>query len=143
MIMKSPATEITVQAIVNAPIETVWNAWTEPRHITKWNQASDDWHCPHAEQDLREGGKYKATMAARDGSAQFDFEAVYTKLVHHRLIESKMTDGRMIAVSFVSQGNETVVVEKFDAETMNAPELQREGWQAILNNFKKYTESLT
>ncbi len=133
-------TVITVEAIVKAPVEKVWKFWSEPKHIMKWNNASDDWHTPYAENDLRTGGKFKSTMAARDGSMSFDFEGLYTNVAQHKAIEYVLADDRRIKVMFSGNGNETKVVESFDAETENPIEMQRGGWQAILNNFKKYTE---
>jgi uncharacterized protein YndB with AHSA1/START domain len=134
-------TAITVESVVNAPIEKVWRSWTEPESIMQWCQASDDWHAPYAENDLRKDGKFKTTMAARDGSVSFDFEGVYTNVVHHQLIEYAMSDGRKVSIRFSPEGNTTRVVETFDAESTNSLELQKQGWQSILDNFKKYTES--
>ncbi|MDZ4715615.1 MAG: SRPBCC family protein [Cytophagales bacterium] len=132
---------ITVETTVNAPLAKVWQYWTEPRHITQWNQASDDWHTPSAENDVRVGGKFKSTMAARDGSTQFDFEGVYINVKVNERIEYSLADGRHVSIEFESHGPNTKVVESFDPETVNSPELQRQGWQAILNSFRKYTES--
>jgi uncharacterized protein YndB with AHSA1/START domain len=140
--METAKAAITVQALVNAPIEKVWNAWTKPEHITQWNNASDDWHTPKASNDLRVGGKFSATMAARDGSASFDFEGTYTDVKQHQLIAYSMADGRTVKVVFKAEGSKTKVIETFDPESENSIELQRGGWQAILDNFKKYTEGL-
>ena len=134
-------TSITVETTVNAPIEKVWNYWGNPEHITQWCQASDDWHAPYADNDLKTNGKFKTTMAAKDGSFSFDFEGVYSKVEKHKLIEYKMGDGRKVKVEFEVQGNTTHVKETFDPEDTNPIEMQRGGWQAILNNFKKYTET--
>jgi uncharacterized protein YndB with AHSA1/START domain len=133
---------ITVEAIINAPITKVWESWTLPEHITKWNQASDDWHTPYAENDCRTGGKFKSTMAAKDGSFSFDFEGVYSLVIPHKRIEYAMPDGRKVKITFLAKGNDTTVSETFDPENENSMELQRAGWQAILNSFKKYTEGL-
>jgi uncharacterized protein YndB with AHSA1/START domain len=133
-------TAITVTATVNAPVEKVWKVWTEPQHITKWCQASDDWHAPHAENDVRDGGKFKTTMAAKDGSFSFDFEGVYDKVQQNKLIEYTIADGRKVTISFASKGNQTEVVETFEAENTHPIEMQRGGWQAILDSFKKYAE---
>ena len=133
-------TTITVGAIVKAPVEKVWKCWTEPEHIQKWNFASDDWQCPHAENDLKPGGKFVYRMEAKDGSFGFDFEGVYDAVTPNKLIESTLGDGRKLQITFTGNGNETSVVENFEAETINPIELQRGGWQAILNNFKKYAE---
>ena len=140
--METTKTSITVQTTVEAPVEKVWNSWTKPEHITQWNSASDDWHTPQASNDLRVGGKFSATMAARDGSASFDFEGVYSNVKPNQLIEYVMSDGRTVKVAFEASGNKTHVKETFDAENENPIELQRGGWQAILDNFKKYTEKL-
>jgi uncharacterized protein YndB with AHSA1/START domain len=131
---------ITVKAVVNVPVEKVWQYWTEPTHITQWNNASDDWHTPYAENDLRKDGKFKSTMAAKDKSMSFDFEGVYTNVEKHKRIEYTMSDGRKVEVGFTADDNRTIVTESFDPESMNSPEMQRDGWQAILNNFKKYAE---
>lgn len=136
-------TSITVEATVNAPVEKVWSSWSGPEHITKWCQASDDWHAPHAENDLRTGGKFKTTMAAKDGSFSFDFDGVYTNVEQHRVIEYAIADGRKVKITFEATGNQTKVFEIFEAEETNPVEMQRGGWQAILDNFKKYTESLS
>ncbi len=134
-------TLITVQTTVNAPIETVWESWTNPSDIIKWNHASDDWHSPRAENDLRVGGKFVARMEAKDGSAGFDFGGIYTLIKPHKLIEYTMGDGRKVKVNFKSDGDSTRIIELFEAEGTHTIEEQLNGWQAILNNFKKYTES--
>jgi uncharacterized protein YndB with AHSA1/START domain len=133
---------ITVQTTVNAPIKKVWESWSEPKHITKWCQAADDWHAPKAENDLRTGGKFSTTMAAKDGSVSFDFAGTYSNVKPNSLIEYAMEDGRKCKIVFESVGDKTRVTETFDPESENSVELQRSGWQAILDNFKKYTESL-
>jgi len=140
--METPKTPITVEVIVNAPIEKVWTCWTEPKHITQWNQASPDWHTPYAENDARTGGKFKSTMAAKDGSMSFDFEGTYFNVQPHKLIEYSMEDGRKVKIFFIVIGNETRVTETFDPENTNPVEMQQGGWQAILDSFKKYTEAL-
>jgi len=132
---------ITVQSTVNAPVEKVWKYWSDPAHITKWCQASDDWHAPHAENDLRTGGKFSTTMAAKDGSFSFDFGGIYDNVEEHKLIEYTMGDGRKVSVVFTAKGDQTEVVETFDMENTHSEEMQRGGWQAILDNFKKYTEA--
>lgn len=132
---------ITVQSEINKSIEKVWKLWTSPEHIMQWNNASDDWYTPHAENDLRVGGKFKYTMGSRDGTMSFDFEGVYTNVVNHSLIEYKLADNRKVIVAFKSQENGVVVTEKFDPETENSEALQQQGWQAILDNFKKYAEN--
>ncbi|MGL5892624.1 MAG: SRPBCC family protein [Bacteroidia bacterium] len=140
--MTTEKTSLIVSAIVNAPVEKAWNAWTAPEHIVNWNFASDDWHCPSAENDIRVGGKLKATMAAKDGSFAFDFEGIYTVVDLHKAISFVLPDGRQVDVTFAPEGNTTHVTEVFDAETENSLEMQQQGWQMILNNFKKYTESI-
>ena len=134
-------TKITVQATVNAPVEKVWNYWTTPEHIKKWNNASPDWHTPRAENDLKVGGKFLSRMEAKDGSFGFDFHGTYDAVVNLKLIAITLGDDRKLEINFTSYGNETTVIETFEAETENSVELQKGGWQAILNNFKKYTES--
>jgi len=134
-------TAITVEATVNAPIETVWESWTKPEHITQWCHASDDWHAPYADNDAQTGGKFKTTMAAKDGSFSFDFEGVYSNVAQYSLIEYGLGDGRKVKIEFLGDGDTTKVTETFDPETQNPIEMQRGGWQAILNNFKKYTET--
>lgn len=134
-------TSITIETIIKAPVEKVWGYWSEPKHITKWCQASDDWHAPHAENDLRDGGEFKTTMAAKDGSFSFDFGGTYDKVVLHKSIEYTIEDGRKVKIVFSGKGNETTVTETFEAESQNPIEMQRGGWQAILDSFKKYTET--
>lgn len=136
-------TTITVSTIVNAPVATVWEAWSSPEHIMKWNSASPDWHTPKAENDLRKGGKFSSRMEARDGSFGFDFGGVYDEVKEHELIEYTMGDGRKVSITFAAAGNTTTVTETFDAEETNPVEMQRGGWQAIMDSFKKYTEGLT
>ena len=131
---------ITVQANVQAPIEKVWDYWSRPEHITKWNHASDDWHSPFAENDLRTGGKFLARMEAKDGSYGFDFGGVYDEVEEHRHIAYTMGDGRKVNVNFTSHGNATEITESFEAENTHSLEMQKSGWQAILDNFKNYTE---
>jgi uncharacterized protein YndB with AHSA1/START domain len=135
-------TKITVEATINASIQKVWEAWTQPKHITKWNFASDDWQCPSASNDLRPGGKYSARMEAKDGSFGFDFEAIYDEVISSKKITYTMTDGRMATTWFTDLGGRIKVSTTFDAEQENSIELQQQGWQAILNNFKKYAELL-
>lgn len=131
---------ITVQTIINAPISKVWECWNKPEYITQWAFASDDWEAPSAENDLRTGGKFKTVMAAKDKSTSFDFTGTYSSVKEHESIEYDMTDGRHVKVEFTEVPEGTQVVETFDPENENTEELQRNGWQAILNNFKSYTE---
>ena len=137
---KQTSTVITVTVTVNAPLEKVWNYWTAPEHITKWNNASDEWHTPSATNDLRVGGNFSYRMEAKDGSFGFDFGGVYDEVNESTFIEYTIADGRKVKISFASDGAQTKVVESFEAETTNSVELQQGGWQAILDNFKKYTE---
>lgn len=132
--------KILIHASVLADIEKVWDYYTRPEHITKWNFASDDWQCPHASNDMRVGGKYLARMEAKDGSFGFDFEAVYEQIIVGERFSYTMPDGREVQVTFKDADGKTEVSINFDAETENSIELQRQGWQAILDNFKKYTE---
>lgn len=131
---------ITVEALVHAPIENVWRYWTEPEHITQWNAASDDWHSPRAENDVRVGGKFNARMEARDGSSGFDFGGTYTEVVPHERISYVMDDERKVEVLFQIEGDGVKVTETFDAEEQNSLEMQKNGWQAIMDRFKKYVE---
>ncbi|MRG45248.1 activator of HSP90 ATPase [Chitinophaga sp. SYP-B3965] len=135
------ANKITVQSTVSADKNKAWDYYTNPRHITKWNFAADDWQCPSATNDMRVGGKYSARMEAKDGSFGFDFEAIYDEVVPGERFTYTMGDGRAATVNFKGQGDKTDVVVTFDAETQNSEEMQRGGWQAILDNFKKYTEA--
>ena len=134
-------TKVTVEATISADTKKVWDYYTKPEHITKWNFANDDWQCPTAENDLRVGGKYMARMEAKDGSFGFDFEATYDEVVDQKSVTYTMTDGRQSTTTFEDLGDNTKVTTTFDAEGQNDVEMQRAGWQAILDNFKKYTES--
>ena len=136
----SNATQTTVESIINAPLSKVWNYWISPEHITKWNQSSEDWHCPASENDVRVGGKFKHSMAAKDGSFSFDFEGEYNKVIENQSIESKLEDGRTIKVLFEDLGGQTLVKEVFDPEATNSIDMQKAGWEAILDSFKKYSE---
>ncbi|MBL0741967.1 SRPBCC family protein [Chryseolinea lacunae] len=134
-------TQITVEALVKAPVEKVWKYWNEPQHIKQWAFASDEWHAPFAENDARTNGKFKTTMAAKDGSMSFDFEGVYSHVEPNKVIEYDIADGRKVKITFTAQGSETKVTETFEAEGTNPIEMQRGGWHAILDNFKKHTEA--
>ena len=134
-------TKITIESVISGSTKKVWDYYTLPEHITKWNFASDDWHCPKAENDLRVGGKLKSRMEAKDGSFGFDFEAIYDEVINHKKISYNLTDGRQVITAFENQNGKTKVTTTFDAETQNSVELQRNGWQAILDNFKEYVES--
>lgn len=134
-------TKLTVEATISADKNKVWEYWTKPEHITQWNFAADDWCCPKAENDLRVGGKYGARMEAKDGSFGFDFEAVYNEVVDQKKLTYTMSDGRQATTDFESLDGTTKVTTTFDAESENDPDMQKAGWQAILNNFKKYAET--
>lgn len=131
---------ITIEATVNAPVEKVWKLWNDPEHVQKWNNASEDWHTPKAQNDLREGGNFIYTMAAKDGSFSFDFGGTYDKVVENQHLAYTLGDSRKVDVTFQPSGSGTYIVETFEAENENSLELQRGGWQAILDNFKKYVE---
>jgi uncharacterized protein YndB with AHSA1/START domain len=133
--------KITIETKVNAPIDAVWEAWNNPEDIQRWNAASDDWHTTRSEVDLREGGQFVSRMEAKDGSAGFDFGGVYTRVEPKQAIDYRMSDGREVANRFVSGPDGVDITVTFDAETENPEELQRAGWQAILDNFRQYVES--
>ena len=132
---------ITIESTVNAPVKKVWEYWTKPEHIVKWNHASDDWHSPWSKNDLRVGGNFAARMEAKDGRMGFDFGGTYDAVMEHQYIEYTLGDGRKVKINFNPQNNSTRVVESFEAENTNSLEMQRGGWQAILDNFKKYAEN--
>jgi uncharacterized protein YndB with AHSA1/START domain len=131
---------ITIKALVNAPVQIAWRAYTNPAAVTQWNFASDDWYCPTAENDLRVGGKMKSRMEAKDGSFGFDFEAIYEEVIDQKKLAYGLADGRKVVITFESDGDKTKVVTTFDAESENPLEMQEAGWQAILNNYKAYAE---
>jgi uncharacterized protein YndB with AHSA1/START domain len=132
---------ITIQSTIEAPVEKVWEFWTRPEHIVNWAFASDDWEAPRAENDVRTGGKFKTVMAAKDKSSSFEFGGIYTDVKEHELIEYDMDDGRHVKIEFTEVPEGVKVVQSFDPENENSEEMQRSGWQAILDNFKKYTDS--
>ncbi len=138
----SESQKITVAVIVQAPVEQVWQCFTEPKHIMAWNNASSDWHTPRAENDLRVGGKFVYRMEARDGSVGFDFGGIYDDVAQYKRIAYTMGDGRKVDVTFEPEGDGTRLTELFEAENQNSIEMQQNGWQAILDNFKKYTEAV-
>lgn len=131
---------ITVETHVRAPIEKVWNDFTNPEAIKVWNAASEDWHTTDAQNDLRVGGRFTSRMEAKDGSAGFDFSGIYDAVVTHERIAYTMEDGRKVAITFATEGEVVRVTETFDPETENTREMQRDGWQAILDSFRKYVE---
>ncbi len=134
--------QITVKTIVHSNIEIVWNTWTEPEHIKKWNTASKDWHTTKAENNFTKGGRFTSRMEAKDGSMGFDFGGIYTKIVPKQHIAYTLDDDRRVTIDFKGQGDTIAITETFEAENENPIAMQRDGWQAILDNFKKYTEAL-
>ncbi len=133
-------TKISIATTVTASPENVWKLWTEPKHIVNWNFASDDWHCPKAQNDLRVGGKMQSRMEAKDGSFGFDFEGIYDEVIDRKKIAYSMADGRQAVTVFEGNGNQTKITTTFDAEKTHPLEMQKDGWQAILDNFRKYAE---
>ena len=133
--------KITVETVVKAKPDRVWDAWNNPADITQWNNASDDWHTTRSAVDLREGGKFVARMEAKDGSEGFDLEGTFTRVIPQKTIEYRMAGGREVKVEFVQRADGVVVKETFDPENENTPELQRQGWQAILDNFSRHVEA--
>lgn len=134
-------TIITIKSEINLPVRKVWKLWTTPEDILKWNYASKDWHTPKAFNDLREGGSFNFRMEARDGSFGFDFYGIYDSIVPHKKICYTLGDGRKVEISFQTKNNKVEIIESFEAESTNPVEMQKSGWQSILNNFKKYAES--
>jgi len=132
--------KIDIETVVRADVDQVWDAWNTPADIRQWNTAQDDWHTTRSTVDLREGGTFLSRMEAKDGSAGFDFKGTYTRIVPRQTIEYRMEDGREVEVGFVERPGDVLVTVTFDAETTNPPEMQRQGWQAILDNFARYVE---
>ncbi len=132
--------KITVTSTVNADTKKTWDYYTQPKHITQWNFADPSWQCPSASNDLQVGGKYTARMEAKNGNFVFDLEGTYTEVMEGKKLTFKLDDGREVTASFTADGNATHVSVVFDAEDTNPVEMQKGGWQAILDNFKKYTE---
>lgn len=135
--------EITIETTVNVTIEKVWEYWTEPKHIVKWNYASEDWHTPISENDFRVGGKFLSRMEALDGSFGFDFSGVYDEIKIYETISYILDDDRKVKISFIKQDNSTRIIETFEAEDTNPVEMQQGGWQLILDHFKGYIENAT
>ena len=131
---------ITVKNILNAPIEKVWEYWTKEEHIKNWNFAASDWHCPNATNNLLKGGEFHYTMAAKDNSFSFDFWGTYQKIELEKLLEITLGDGRQMKVGFEAKGDSTVVTEQFEPENQNPEDMQKAGWQMILDNIKLYVE---
>ncbi len=132
--------KITVETLVPLPVEKTWKLWTSPEHIVKWNFASPDWHSPGASNDFRIGGRFNYRMEAKDNSTGFDFEGEYVEIDPHQKIKYRMDDGREVEVIFKPVDNATYIEETFDPEDENSREMQKDGWQAILENFRKYAE---
>lgn len=132
---------IAVETTVNVPVSKAWQYWNDPEHIKQWAFAADTWHAPYAENDIRVGGKFSTTMAAKDGSMSFDFGGVYTEVITNELIAYELGDGRKVKITFSETDDKTIIIETFDPENQNPLEMQRDGWQAILDNFKKHVES--
>lgn len=133
--------KIAIETLVKSNTETVWAAWTTPADINQWNAASDDWHNPRSENDLRVGGRFCYRMEAKDGQMGFDFEGTYTKIVPQKVIEYVLADNRAVTVTFEPVNGGVKVVETFEAEDANSAEMQKQGWQSILNRFSSYVES--
>jgi uncharacterized protein YndB with AHSA1/START domain len=133
--------KITVEKVVRADLNKVWDAWNNPEDIKRWNSAQEDWHTTQSSVDLREGGKFTSRMEAKDGSEGFDFEGTFTRIVPNKSIEYRTSDDREVKVEFVEHADGVLVKETFDAENENTPEVQRQGWQAILDNFGNHVES--
>ena len=134
-------TTITVRVLIDSPIDRVWKIWTTPEDIVKWNYASEDWHSPQVYNDLRVGGTFNYRMEARDGSYGFDFKGVYNKVNLNELIEYTIDDSRKVKINFSYKDDKTEIVETFEAENVNSFDMQHDGWQAILDNFKKFVEN--
>jgi uncharacterized protein YndB with AHSA1/START domain len=135
------ATKITVEVNVNAPVEKAWSFWTNPEDIKKWNAASPDWHTTKAENDLTVGGKFSSRMEAKDGSFGFDFGGIYDAVTPNKYIEYTMDDGRKCQITFTDKRDATHISQTFEAENENSVEMQKGGWQAIMDNYKNYVET--
>lgn len=133
---------ITIETLVHAPINLVWDTWNSPNHVVHWNHASDDWHSPKAENNFVVGGKFVYRMEAKDNSFGFDFSGTYEEIVDKKRVVTRLDDNRLVKTEFYVENDSVRIVETFEAEDQNSIELQREGWSAILNNYKLYTESL-
>lgn len=133
-------TKITISTQINSSVEKVWEYYNSAAHIVHWNFASNDWCCPSANVDLKPGGSFNVRMEAKDKSAGFDFTGTYTNIEEYKLVQYKMSDGREVKITFEESGGKTKIEITFDAEDENSIELQQQGWQAILNNFKNYVE---
>ena len=134
-------TIIHIETVIQAPLQKVWDFYNDPEAITKWNQASPDWHCPSSSNDLRIGGRFRNRMEAKDGSFGFDFEGEYLEIIPLQKISYRMDDNRQVSIDFKEIDNETTLKIHFEAEDINPIEMQKDGWQAILNSFKSYVEN--
>lgn len=134
--------KITIEATVNADMATVWEYWNSPEHIVQWAHASEDWECTSAINDLRVGGRFVNALGAKDKSAGFDFAGTYTAIEFGKVIESTLDDGRTVSVKFEDTESGVQITQTFEMENQNPEEMQRAGWQAFLDNFKKHTETL-
>ena len=133
---------ITIETLVHAPINLVWDTWNSPNHVVHWNHASDDWHSPKAENNFVVGGKFVYRMEAKDNSFGFDFSGTYEEIVDKKRVVTRLDDNRLVKTEFHVENDSVRIVETFEAEDQNSIELQRVGWSAILNNYKLYTECL-
>ena len=133
-------TKLTVETLARADLDSVWTAYSDPDDITQWNSPDPSWHSPRSRVDLREGGAFSTRMEAKDGSAGFDFEGTYTKVVPNERIEYRMSDGREAIVRFTKEPDGTRVRVDFDPESENPIEMQQQGWQAILDSFGRYVK---
>ncbi|MCH7409433.1 SRPBCC domain-containing protein [Belliella sp. DSM 111904] len=138
--MKNP---IEVRTAIKSNLEQVWNAWIDPKHIVNWNFASDTWHCPAAQLELKKGGRFTYTMAAKDGSMAFDFSGVFEQVQEMKILTFKLDDGRAVEVEFQQDGEEVLLIERFEPEQLNDVDLQKSGWQAIVDNFRIYVQGLS
>ena len=133
---------ITVQTIVNSPLETVWECWTGLDHINGWAFATNDWQAEAIKNDLQPGGRFKTIMSAKDGSAGFTFTGHYTTVKPNELLEYILDDGRHVKAAFTDTTEGVQIIQSFEPESLNPLEMQRAGWQAFLDNFRKYTEDV-
>lgn len=136
------AETVTIETFVKAPVIKVWGYWTEPNHIKKWNKASETWHTPYAENDLRVGGRFHSRMEAVDGSQGFDFTGTYDEVELLKVIAYTLDDGRMVRITFEDTGGNTRVIQQFEPESAHPIEFQKQGWKAILNQFTAYVEKI-
>jgi len=133
---------IKIETLVHAPIDFVWSTWNSANHVVHWNHASDDWHSPKAENNFVVGGKFVYRMEAKDKSFGFDFSGTYEEIVDKKRVVTRLDDSRLVITDFMDENGDVRIVETFEAEDENSIELQKEGWSAILNNYKLYTEGL-